>query len=74
MAYSIPGAGLCTSVYKACVSPFLQSVEVPLDSSSVLQCVVSSSQIDKSVYLLRVHFVSSLTKTLNSAYLTYLPQ
>lgn len=64
MAYSTPGAGLCIYLYDACVSPFLQSVEVPLDSSPALQCTVSSSQFDKSVYLLRVCFVSCLTKTL----------
>lgn len=71
LSYSIPGGGLCTYLYEACVSQFLQAVEVPLESSPALLCIVSSSHLDKSVYLLRVHFVSSLVKTLNGIYLIY---
>lgn len=72
LSYSIPGGGLCIYLYEACVSPFLQSVVVPLQSSPALPCIVSSSHFDKSVYLLRVQFVSSLIKTLNGIYLIYL--
>lgn len=51
LSYSIPGGGLCTYLYEACVSQFLQAVEVPLESSPALLCIVSSSHLDKSVIL-----------------------